>query len=346
VSNEKDLAEQHQSGGVGGKLVPITDAARRADDDAKRLLTVRQLLQGAEERAKSERVKVCTFGHAEIDNDTGGVMPGFVWVFGADTSWGKSSLGVMLVDENIKAGKRCLIVSAEDAESLYGDRLMCRRSRVNASRLLLKNLNDYEQAQVARVAAVSEDVPVFLDARGKSAEWAGQQVKKLIRLEKIDLVLYDYLQAFDNQRAQQDRRNSLTYIARVLTDAVKSENIAGVIYSQITVSDAKGGKKHPDKHSIRDSRDVSNAAEVVALGFVPENGIKSKHGGWRVEPGKRAVLLDKVKNGVAKRFYSMKWDDNSACFDAVKDAEQERLEQMADEMARENGTDDEELWDN
>src|SRR5690606_40381223 len=55
-----------------------------------------------------------------------------IWVFGADTSWGKSSLFVSVADENLRRGKRILIVSAEDPPSLYGDRLLSRRAQVRS----------------------------------------------------------------------------------------------------------------------------------------------------------------------------------------------------------------------
>lgn len=304
------------------------DGAVQVVADVPRVLTVRELVQGAQRRSVSKAIgKGAPTGHYQLDDVTGGLKPGFVWVFGADTSWGKSSFLVMLADESIKAKKRVLIVSAEDSEQIYGDRLLLRRSRVSADNLRKRKLTNEEHDAVAEALRKAEDVPVFLDARGRNVEWICKQVKRLIVEHEIDVVAYDYLQAFDNEKPQQDRRNQVTYIARVLTDSVKTSNVSGIIFSQITVQD---GKNHPDKHSIRESRDVSNAAEVVMLGFTPEKQIVRKSDGAPlVEAGQKAVLIDKCKDGPRGGLYPMTWNSHSACFDTVIDPEQELINQQA-----------------
>jgi replicative DNA helicase len=289
--------------------------------DVPRIYTVRELLADANKRAfiKQERANGTT-GHHQLDSATGGFRPGFVWVFGADTSWGKSSFAIMIADENIKQGRRVMIVSAEDSKELYGDRLLLRRSRVNADAHRLKRLGRADADKMAEAVARGEDVPIFLDARGRSVEWVTKQVPLMIREHGVDHVLYDYLQAFDNEKPQQDRRNQVTYIARVLTDSLKLANVSGIIFSQITI---EKGKDYPDKHSIRESRDVSNSAEAVILGFTPSKPIVQ--GGRQVaEAGNRCVLIDKCKNG-RRGVFLMDWDDNSACFNKVDDPETERI---------------------
>lgn len=309
------------------------DDAKVVASDAPRVLTVRDLLRGARIEADRKSLKsLTTTGNYKLDSITGGMIPGFVWVFGADTSWGKSSFLVMLVDENLKRKKRTLIVSAEDSEKLYGDRLMLRRTRNNANRLRAKKVTPEERERMLGAEEKAEEAPVFLDARGRGVEWVSRNVKQLVKEQDIDVVAYDYLQAFDNEKPQQDRRNQVTYIARTLTDITKSLDKTGIIFSQITV---EKGKPMPDKHSIRESRDVSNAAEVVLLGFCPEKDIMaaSRDPGRPperiVEAGARAILVDKCKNGPRGALIAMPWDNESACFNTVKDPELERLEAAA-----------------
>ena len=310
--------------------------------DVPRVLTVRDLLQSSQERAfDSKKSRGCTTGNFRLDQITGGLRPGFVWVFGAETSWGKSSFLVMIADENIKLKRRVLIVSSEDSESIYGDRLMLRRSRVNANRLREGKLTREEQARVTNVYASSEDSPVFLDARGRGVEWICLRVKELIREYKVDVVAYDYLQAFDNEKAQQDRRNQVTYLARVLTDSIKTSGVTGIIFSQIPVSDAKS---RPDKHSIRDSRDASHAAEVVMLGHTPEKAIVSRDGMEIVAAGQRCILVDKCKDGPRGGYVPMAWDDNSACFDTAHDPETERIQGIVGNQFDEFADNDEDRY--
>ncbi len=316
----KDLNDQQIDGtlpddpGQGATMVSA---------EVPRVLTVRDLIIDAQKRAFAPKTqeRFCTTGHYQIDHVTGGLKPGFVWVFGADTSWGKSSWLIMVADENIRTGRKVLIVSAEDSPKIYGDRLLLRRTRVHAESLKRKRLSDEDRRRIAQATAEAEEQPVYLDARGRPVEWVCGQVKRLIREHDIDLVAYDYIQALDNEKHQQDRRNQVTYISRVLTDSVKTENRAGIQFSQITVQD---GKPVPDKHSIRESRDVSNAAEVVALGFTPDKQVMRK-GEVLAEPGQKCILIDKCKDGPRGGVFPLPWDEDVACFDIVEDPEVTRF---------------------
>lgn len=314
--NAQDENELAQAGKLspnpkdGAIPIPIVDGKRV---HAPQVLTVRDLLTTSMERAFSREPRTfCTTGVNDLDDATGGMRAGHVWVFGADTSWGKSSFLVMVADENMSKGKRVLIVSAEDAPSMYGDRLMVRRAQVDAKRYRDRRLEPKEMDAVAKVAAAARPDPVYLDARGKKAELVAAEVKLAIAKYRIDLVAYDYLQEFRSSSRQQDRRNEVSEVAAILRESIKTSGVTGIIFSQITVSE---GKKHPDKHSIRESRDVSNAAEAVLLGFTPEKAFP-RRGGGTIEAGTKCVLIDKAKDGV-RCTVPLEWDEKTASFRTV-----------------------------
>lgn len=286
---------------------PVNGAAQRKAELEPRVLRVDELLADSYRRAfaKKDTAERCTTGLRWLDAVTGGLRGGFHWVLGAQTSWGKSSFAVMLVDENLARGKRVLIVSNEDSESIYGDRLMCRRARVNARRMRDGLLTDDERVSINDVMRRAERVPVFLDARRKEhreAEWVARQVERLVRDEGIDLVLYDYLQEFESAKRFQDERVKFKDIAATLRTVARGLNKPSVLFSQITEVQ---GKKYPDKNSIRECRDVSNAAEVVLLGFTPSDGERK---------GEKCLFVDKVKDGPAGMIEAVEWDVEAACF--------------------------------
>jgi len=294
---------------------PMNDAARRKAEEHMSSFTVRELLVDSMRRCLSrDAAPACTALHWQINEATGGIRPGHVWVFGAETSWGKSSYLVALADENIKQGKKVLIVSSEDAETIYADRLMARRARINFSRMRDRCLNLDEIRAVTNVANAGEELPVYLDARGKNIEAVCKRVASMISEHGIDLVAFDYLQEFrTSQRYENNERVKFRDIAGQMRGVVKDAKVAGMIMSQITIQD---GKKYPDKHSIRESRDVSNAAEVVMLGFTPEESIM-KEGDVPVTAGAKAIKIDKAKDG-EKKIVEMRWDKSSACFDVTE----------------------------
>lgn len=302
-----------------------TEGATVMSAEVPRVLTVSDLLHDSEKRAFSPRGSGgSTTGHWEIDRCTGGLEPESVWVFGAETNWGKSSWLVMVADENIRAGRRVLIVSSEDGQKVYGDRLMLRRSRVCAERFKAKMLQPDERDRIRDVAAKGEDSPVFLDARGRSIESITKETRRLIKEHAVDVVAFDYLQAFDSDKRHQDRRNQISYIARALTDVAKLSGIPGIIFTQITIDE---GKVFPNKNSVKESKDVGNAAEIVVMGFTAQKPILRRDGSTLVEAGERALNLDKNKSG-RKGMFPVKWDEKSACFDVSIDPDAQRYQQI------------------
>jgi len=305
-------------------------------EDAPRILTVRDLLQSSLARATTRDRRVYgTSGHHRIDEVTGGLRPGDVWLVGADTSWGKSSFAVMLADENMKRGKRVLIVSAEDSEATYGDRLMRRRAGVNASNMRHQRLTAADHDAMAAVVAAGEPLPVFIDARGKPVEWLAPRCKRAIVEHGIDIVVFDYVGAFVGKLQQQDRRNQVHYVARVLTDVAKTAKpggISGVILSQLTHGDEE---TVPGKYAIRDSKDLTQMSEVTLIGFISPEAVP-KAG---IQKGDRCVKLAKVKEGPVGSKVRMAWNEVTACFDAVHDELNDRETEPAPEGGWMN-------WDN
>jgi replicative DNA helicase len=305
-------------------------------DDAPHILTVRDLLQGSLQRVTSRSMRPHgTSGHHKLDEVTGGLRAGDVWLCGADTSWGKSSFAVMLADENIKRGKRVLIVSAEDSEATYGDRLLRRRSRVGALAMRHRRLSPGDYDAMAAVVAKGEPLPVFIDARGKTVEWLAPRCKRAIAEHDIDIVVFDYVGAFAAKLGQQDRRNIVTYIGRVLTDVAKTAKpggVAGVLLSQITHADPESV---PGKYSIRDSKDLVQMSEVTLIGFIAPKNMTGKGPNGRKDTvankGDRCITLAKVKEGPAGSVLKLAWNQEVACFDAVLADDLDHDERRTDE---------------
>lgn len=293
--------------------------AERKAADAARILTVREILETSARRSKSEdRARACTTGHYQLDDATGGIMPGKSWLFGAESSWGKSSWLVSVTDENLRIGKKVLIVSAEDDEETYGDRLLARRSRVRARTIRKGDYDEEDQAAVDAVIRNAENLPVFLDARGRSCEWTARKVDELLEKEDIDLVAYDYIQEWTADNREENHRLTVKYIGATLRKVVSKRKKASIVFSQLTVDDKESKTMiYPNRRMIRDCRDLANAATVILLGYTPSKAITdgdSPGANVIVPAGARAIFVDKVKNGPRGFAVHTEWDDSTASF--------------------------------
>lgn len=291
----------------------------RKGEEPPRILTVREILEAAATRAQNKSApEPCTTGHVLLDDATGGIEPGDGWVFGAASSWGKSSWLVSVADENLKLGKRVLIVSTEDSEAIYGNRLLARRSGVSAYRLKQRKLTPDDDEKIEEQIRNAEALPVFLDARGKSAEWTALAATQIAKAENIDLVCFDYLQEFTSEKPDENHRLTVKRIASTLRTPIARAGKASILFSQLTF-DANVKRAHPERDMIRDCRDVANAATVILLGYTPEKdvGDREKSPETFVPAGRKAIWVDKVKEGMAKFAVPMDWNDELACFKRV-----------------------------
>jgi replicative DNA helicase len=303
-----------------------------------RVLSVRDVLVASGNRALSrEKVDTLTTGHYRLDKITGGFRPAFAWLVGADTSWGKSSFLISVCDENIRHGRKCLIVSSEDTEDTYGDRLMTRRSRVSAERYRDRKLDADEMRKVTTVMQAAEAKPFFVAAYGQEDDkgrgnegWPIEDLlvhlAKLVKEQSIDFVAFDYLQEFTTKRRYQDERLKFKAMAGMMRRFIRTLKIRGVIFSQLTVTSET---KIPNRHNIRECRDVANGADVILVGFEPDTDVKDRTGRTLVQAGEKCVHVDKVKNGPRGAKVPMSWDTHSACFNVVEDPEIERLKKIA-----------------
>lgn len=334
-----DLADMNKTGSLPQNArkagVPLTPSAVEITKEEGRICfedeLLRRSLQSAMETSHGTS-KLMPTGHYQIDENTGGFEKGFCWFIGGETSWGKSSSALMILDENMRVGCRPLIVSWEDDPKLYADRMLCRRANVDALRLKkhrkgFLRLTPEEIGRLIEVERQAAHVPIMLDARGKSVEKVAKQLAGMIRSEGVDLVMVDYLQAGDNERPQRDRRSQVNYLARTLVDTIKVHGAAGIIYSQLTEDEKK---KFPNRDSLRESRDLAHMAEVVALGFTAKDEVKNAFGVTIATAGEKVMFVDKVKDGPPKMVYRMDWDPVTASFRPVKDPHRA----FDDELAR------------
>lgn len=332
-----DINDRRQQGNLpddpAKEAKPVTPKAKQQAEDEARLATERQvMLAGIDHilHPPPER-KILTTTHWEIDRDTEGFVPEQVWFIGGLSGFGKTSLTIACSDEQIQDGHRPLIVSGEDPIRLYGRRFMLRRTRADRYRFAEGKLSESEYRDVVAEAQKASNQPLYLDAIGMSVEKAAKRVKSIVAAEGVNMVYWDYVQCFNKDKASDGRRMDITYISRVMIDCIKMLGISGAVLSQITPDEKT---LIPKKEMLRDSKDMGNSAEVVAIGFQAKTALERDRDGRRVQlaaEGDRCLVLDKNKPGPgpAGRVYRMGSDPKHECFDVVKDPNA-HYDEMAD----------------
>lgn len=233
-----------------------------------------------------------TTGIHDLDLCINGLRHGHITVLGAGTSYGKSSIGIMIADENLRLEVPVLVISVEDSLEMYGKRMMARRAGVNALRLRNNACDDGDIAKMERAAARATAIPFFMNGIGKSVEWCAEGIRVLCKKHKVRLVVCDYIQRFATTQHSQDRRNQVTYIAATLSDAIKESNAAGVLLSQLKRIEGR----EPTMDDLKESGDLENMAEHVVLGWRDKSSGKPYYEG-EARPWRRFIKVPKNKDG-------------------------------------------------
>lgn len=297
-SAESALAEAYAHKNLSAFVSRMQDSVRvAASESGTSIFTVADMVRVvAEEMQKQRDPRRVSTGLPTIDKHTGGFQHKHVSVFGAGTNWGKSSYAVMLSDCTFAAKQRPLLVSFEDSEELYGRRLTARRAEVNPN--VLRNNgytpDDQQWHRVLMTAQNAERVPFFINGIGRTVERVATDIRCICAAEAIDIVIVDYLQAIQCSKRCQDRRNEITYIARVLTDAIKGSGAAGLMFSQFKRTLGNGDV--PTMQDLKESGDLENAAEMVFVGYLDSDGT-------------HVIGCDKCKDGMKGGRYGIGWSD-------------------------------------
>lgn len=271
--------------------------------------TERQVMGSAADRALAgPRDLFCSTGHWLLDDFTGGIEPGMNWLVAAKSGWGKSTFCSAIADQNL-GRRRVLIGSTEDVSRIYGARILCRRTRVNAKRFKRGTLWTVEQDKVRGAVDEARELPLFVDWNGVCAEDIEAQIRELVPAHGIELVLLDWLGKVPSRKRCDDPRERVTRAFDCASRGAKQAGAAFVAFSQVT---PKQGQ--PDASWIRDSQDVAHNADVIVFGIAKDE--LDDNGGLLHRD--RKLLVFKVKDDEAGQVIGETgWHNESASFQPV-----------------------------
>lgn len=248
-------------------------------------------------------------GIDEIDAALGGFRQGNVTLLAAGTSFGKSSFGLLVTRQNLTNDARPLIVSVEDKLLLYSRRLAATECNVNALLLRDREVKGDSFKRLVDRANAAPDLPIFIDAVGKTVEWVADAIRTCAAELGTKLVIADYVGRFKCGKNISDRRNQVTYVAETLSDAIKVSNCAGILLSQLKRTEGK----EPTMDDVKESGDLENMAEHVIIGWRDVQKLRS---GFNAETKTvRKIHIPKNKDGpIEQEWIELKFDETTASF--------------------------------
>lgn len=228
-------------------------------------------------------------GIAEIDEITGGMKPGELWVVGGGSSSGKSALMYQIESALIGEAQVVANFSAELMAREIVGRLVTLRAKVpyrvittpkESTKVELQRIN----AAIKSMAATRMWVD---DSAGQSLDTIASEAERIRDIEgEIGLIVVDYIQIIKGIRGKGDsREQEIASISGGLKQLAKKMECPVITGTQLN-----------DDGKTRESRAIEQDSDVLML--IQEGGLLMK----KVRNGGRGEVLPLALDGASQRF--------------------------------------------
>jgi replicative DNA helicase len=184
------------------------------------------------------KVESISTGYPSLDEITGGIGRGHLWMISGYTSVGKTMFLVSILHNLISNGNNCVFFSLEMTNKDIFGRIVAKDSGVNI-RNVIKDPNHRDAEKVRESIARVKYMPFKIFQNKRGLDDITLEISKLQSSEgNIDCVFIDYAQLISTP-LRTSEYDSMTRVAQKLQDFCKTTNIPIIILSQISNESAK-----------------------------------------------------------------------------------------------------------
>ena len=235
-------------------------------------------------------------GIEAIDQKTGGLRPGELWVIGAKTSFGKSVLMLQIGGNAVRLEKRVAVFTLEmGADEIVARLISC---HWNVPMGKLGNPKTAADHYIKVIRCACEELAgsglLVCDKADQTVESISGHCQRLADTGKLDLVIVDYLQLVGTPKIKgQNREQEVATISRGLKQLAKRLKVPVLTATQLN-----------EAGEARESRAIEHDADNV-LFIVPQKGKETEFQTlqfWKCRNGKRGEEMSVSLDGEHQKF--------------------------------------------
>lgn len=205
-----------------------------------------------------------------FDERFGGVFPGELTVLAARPGQGKTSLALQWANHAARLGYNVYFATLEmDAAELTMKRL-CSDSGVSNHRIRSARIGSSDRE---RIVAASQLLAMPNFILHDWPEMRPHDIQRAARRCHADIVFVDYLQIVSPPDTSKKRHEQVGDIAKRLKIMAREMKVPVVACAQIGRQVEQSKDQRPRLHHLRESGDIENHADVVALLWRPDEGL-------------------------------------------------------------------------
>ncbi len=243
-------------------------------------------------RKQRKRLGLAT-GHTNLDDKTGGFLPGTLTVVAGRPGMGKTSLALTWVDHiAIVKGEPVLFVSLEMGREELIDKIICMRTEIDNYKFRNGSLSDQQLLIIEKHRSRIESAPLFIDdTPGRSVNQIAAVARRIKLKHGLKLLVVDYVGLVDSENPHEARNQQIGKVSRGLKRLSRELAIPVVALAQLNRQVEQTDDHRPRMAHLRESGDLEQDAHIVILLYRPEYYDAND------QPGIAIAVVDKCRNG-------------------------------------------------
>lgn len=268
-------------------------------------------------------------GFADLDRITRGLQKSDLILLAARPGFGKTSLGMNIINYAALKGKRkCAVFSLEMPREQITQRTLCSVSGVSMEKALSGKLNQTDWKSLWEGNKKLSTAEIYIDDSSlNSYTDILSKCRRLKRERGLDLVMIDYLQLMSAPTRINDRQQEIATLTKNLKVAAKELQVPILLLSQLSRDvEKRTGEHRPVLSDLRESGAIEQDADIVMFIYNP-----AKYTDTELTDGPNVVelIIAKHRNG-ALGTVKLKWIPEITTFaDFGENLDKKSLEEMA-----------------
>jgi replicative DNA helicase len=223
----------------------------------------------------SKRLKGVSTGFMKLDEMTGGLHGGELFILAARPSMGKTALALNIA-QHVATGrdpKTVAVFSLEMSKESLLTRMLCAAARVDGQKFRAGYLRQEERRQLSSAASSLSAAPLYIDdTSGANMMDIHAKLRRLKAEHGLGLVVIDYLQLMSSPGRNENRNQEISKLSRSMKLLAKELDVPMLVLSQLSraVETRQEGDHRPQLSDLRDSGAIEQDADLVGFIFRPE----------------------------------------------------------------------------
>lgn len=207
-------------------------------------------------------------GFKDFDRRGGGFQKSDLIIIAAESSQGKTSLALTIVDNMALNGAKIAIYSLEMKATQLAARFTSYHTGIPANEILYSRFDNERFNKLDRNIKKLLNYDIFIDEKSNSTiESVLNSIRGMKKNYNIDGAVIDYIQLLSTSERGMNKEQQTAYIARSLKNIAKELDIFIIALSQLARDNTN---PVPSIKRLRDSGQIEEATDVCFLIYRPE----------------------------------------------------------------------------